>query len=102
MKEEQKIRVRAEFGVEMRRIRVERDRTRLREFLVCFNWDGCPQSAWHPVYIGWGGLALIGLIKSVFRSSNQIRSVHTGLTSVSRFRNLESSKSHNFLIQSPI
>jgi hypothetical protein len=25
-------------------MRVERDRTRVREFLVCFDWVGCPQS----------------------------------------------------------
>jgi hypothetical protein len=37
MKEEQQIRVRAEFEVERRRIRVERDRTRLGEFLICFD-----------------------------------------------------------------
>jgi hypothetical protein len=36
--------------------------------------------SWHPVYIGWRGLALLGHIKSIFKSSNQIRSVHTDLT----------------------
>jgi hypothetical protein len=48
MKEEQQIRVKAEFGVERRKIRVERGRTRVGEFLVCFNWVGCPQSAVGP------------------------------------------------------
>jgi hypothetical protein len=35
---------------------------------------------WHTVYIGWGGLALVGLIKSIFESLNRIRFVHTSLT----------------------
>jgi hypothetical protein len=47
-KEEQQIRVKVEFGVERRRIRVERDRKRVREFLVCFDWVGCPLSAAAP------------------------------------------------------
>jgi hypothetical protein len=42
--------------------------------LVAFN------RPWHLAYIGWGGLALVGFIKSIFESSNQIRFVHTGLT----------------------
>jgi hypothetical protein len=40
-KDEQQIRVRIEFGVGRRRVRVERGRTRVREFLVCFDWIGC-------------------------------------------------------------
>jgi hypothetical protein len=47
-KEEQQIRVMAEFGVERRRIKVERDRTRIKEFLVCFDWVGCIQSTMPP------------------------------------------------------
>jgi hypothetical protein len=43
-KEEQQIRVMIEFGVEKRRIRVERGRTMVGEFLICFDWVGCPQS----------------------------------------------------------
>jgi hypothetical protein len=35
---------------------------------------------WHHVFIGWGGPALLGLIKSIFGSSNQIRFVWAGLT----------------------
>jgi hypothetical protein len=75
MKEEHQIRVRTEFGVERERIRVEVDRRRVREFwfvsivLVVLN------RPWHPIFIGWGGLTLIGLIKSIFRSLNRIRSI---------------------------
>jgi hypothetical protein len=75
MKEEHQIRVRTEFGVERERIRVEVDIKRVREFwfvsivLVVFN------RPWHPIFIGWGGLTLIGLIKSIFRSLNRIRSI---------------------------
>jgi hypothetical protein len=75
MKEEHQIRVRTEFGVERERIRVEVDRKRVREFwfvsivLVVLN------RPWHPIFIGWGGLTLIGLIKSIFRSLNRIRSI---------------------------
>jgi hypothetical protein len=47
-KEEHKIRVRTEFGVERRRIKVERDRTRVGEFLVCFDCVGYPQSVVAP------------------------------------------------------
>jgi hypothetical protein len=47
-KEEQQIRARVEFGVERRRIRVERDRTRVREFLVSFDWVNRPQSTVAP------------------------------------------------------
>jgi hypothetical protein len=43
-KEEQQIRVRIEFGIERRRIRVERGGTMVGEFLICFDWVGCPQS----------------------------------------------------------
>jgi hypothetical protein len=97
MKEEQQIRIRAEFGVEGRRIRVERDRTRVRVFgLVALN------RSWHPIYIWWRSLAIVGLVKSIFESSNRIRSIQTDLTGVSQFRNLKTSKSHNFLIQSLI
>jgi hypothetical protein len=101
-KEEQQIRVKTKFGVERGRTRVEGDRIRVGEFwfisigLVALN------RPWHLVYIGWGGIAPVGLIKSIFESSNQIRYVYTGLTGVSRFRNLETSKSHNFFIRSPI
>jgi hypothetical protein len=35
---------------------------------------------WHPIFIGWGGVVLIGLIKSIFESLNQIISVWTVLT----------------------
>jgi hypothetical protein len=79
-KEEQQIRVRTEFVVERGRTRVERDRTRVGEFwfvsieLVALNRP-C-----HPVYIGWGCLALVGFVKSIFGSLNQTRSVHTALT----------------------
>jgi hypothetical protein len=75
MKEEHQIRVRTEFGVERERIRVEVDIKRVREFwfvsivLVVLN------RPWHPIFIGWGGLTLIGLIKSIFRSLNRIRSI---------------------------
>jgi hypothetical protein len=75
MKEEHQIRVRTEFGVERERIRVEIDIKRVREFwfvsivLVVLN------RPWHPIFIGWGGLTLIGLIKSIFRSLNRIRSI---------------------------
>jgi uridine phosphorylase len=48
MKEEQQIRVRIEFGVERGRTRVEGERIRVREVLVCFDWIGCPQSAVAP------------------------------------------------------
>jgi hypothetical protein len=48
MKEEQQIRVMAEFGVERIRRRVESDRTWVGEFLVCFDWVGCPQSIMAP------------------------------------------------------
>jgi hypothetical protein len=47
-KDEQQIRVRIEFGVGRRRVRVERGRTRVREFLVYFDWIGCSQSAVAP------------------------------------------------------
>jgi hypothetical protein len=79
-KEEKQLRVRIEIGVERDRIRIEGERTRVEEFwfvsigLVALN------RPWHPAYIGWGGLALVGLIKSIFGSSNWIRSVWTGLT----------------------
>jgi hypothetical protein len=71
----------SEFGVERGRTRVEGDRIRVGEFwfvsieLVVLN------KLWHPIYIGWRGLALVGLIKSIFRSLNQIRYIHIGLTS---------------------
>jgi hypothetical protein len=98
MKEEQQIRVRAEFGVERRRIRVERDRTGVRVFLVCFDWFGCSQ----PVVTSCINRVMryfpsAGLIKSIFESLNQIRSIYTDLTgrqnrsdrceSVQKFRN---------------
>jgi hypothetical protein len=62
MKEEQQIKVRAEFGVERRRIRVEKDRTRVREFLVCFDWVGCPQLAVALNIYRVGGLAPQGIV----------------------------------------
>jgi uncharacterized protein (DUF433 family) len=42
MKEEQQIRVRTKFGVERGRTRVEGERIRVEEVLICFNWVGCP------------------------------------------------------------
>jgi hypothetical protein len=41
-KEEQQIRVRTEFGIERGRTRVEGERIRVGEVLVCFDWVGCP------------------------------------------------------------
>jgi hypothetical protein len=35
---------------------------------------------WHPIFIGWGGIVLVGLIKSIFESLNRIRSVWIILT----------------------
>jgi hypothetical protein len=69
-----------EFGLERDRTEVEEDRTRVGDFwfisirLVALNWS------WHPVFIGWGCLSLAELIKSIFGSSNQIRSVWISLT----------------------
>jgi hypothetical protein len=57
---------------------------------------------WHPVFIGWGGIALVELVESIFESLNRIRSVWTDLTGVSWFRSLKTSNSHNFLIRSPV
>jgi hypothetical protein len=48
MKEEHQIRVRTEFGIEIGRTRVEKDRIGVGEVLVCFDWVGCPQSAVTP------------------------------------------------------
>jgi hypothetical protein len=101
-KEEQQIRVRTEYGVKRGKTRVEGERIRLGEFLFILIGLVAIDRPWHPVYIGWGGLVILRLIKFIFGSSNRIRYVHTGLTGVSRFRNLETSKSHNFLIRSLI
>jgi hypothetical protein len=35
---------------------------------------------WHPIFIRWGGLTLVGLIKYIFKSLNRTK---TGLTGVS-------------------
>jgi hypothetical protein len=32
---------------------------------------------WHPVFIGWGGIALVELVESIFESLNRIRFVNT-------------------------
>jgi hypothetical protein len=49
MKEEQQIRVMTKFVVDRgSRTRVEGDRTRVGEVLVCFDWVGCPQLAVTP------------------------------------------------------
>jgi hypothetical protein len=84
MKEEQQIRVRAEIRVERDRTGIERDRTRVEEdrtmvdgyrtrvdefWFILIGLIALNRS-WHPVFIGWGGLTLVGLIKSIFRSLN--------------------------------
>jgi hypothetical protein len=63
-KEEQQIRVETEFGLERGKTRVEGERIRVGEVLIVLN------RSWHPVYIGWGGLILIGLVNSIFKSLN--------------------------------
>jgi hypothetical protein len=75
MKEEHQIRVRTEFGVERERIRIEVDIKRVREFWFVSSVLVVLNRPWHPIFIGWGGLTLIGLIKSIFRSLNRIRSI---------------------------
>jgi hypothetical protein len=83
------------FEVERDRTKVEGDRIRVDEFwfvsigLVTLN------RSWYPVFIGWGDLVLVGIIKSTFESSNWIRSVGTDLAS--RLNRSESvQKSENF------
>jgi hypothetical protein len=66
MKEEQQIRVRTEFGVVRGRTRVEGDRRRVGEFWFVLIGLVVLNRPWHPVYIGWGVLAIVGLIKSIF------------------------------------
>jgi hypothetical protein len=100
MKEEQQIRVRTKFAVERDRTRVEGDRTRVEEFLFVSIGLVVLNQPWHPVFIGWGHLSLVGLVKSIFESSNRIRSIWTGLTSrLNRSDRCESvHKSRNFQI----
>jgi hypothetical protein len=47
-KEEQQIKVMTEFGVERGRTRMEGERIRVGEVLVCFDWVGCTQSVVAP------------------------------------------------------
>jgi hypothetical protein len=78
-KEKQQIRVRTKFGVERGRTWVG-DRTRVGEFLFVSIALVALNRPWHLVFIGWRGLALVGLIKYIFGSLNWIISVWTSLT----------------------
>jgi hypothetical protein len=65
MREEQQIRVRAEFGGKRIKTMVETDRKMAEEFWFVLIGLVVLNRSWHSIFIGWGGFTLVGLVKNL-------------------------------------